>query len=156
MTARGELLNRSLSEVRFSPDGGSVQLYLTDTVPPYGTAVLTCSNLLAFHLHRTADDPAPFFLGEVTWQPLTSARQEQTLGRLGYSFLNEGGTILLPVWSEAVHVHFEGSVCGDIICSRCSVGEEGPVQHAPPVGQETLAEPAAAADRGGTIAFPDE
>ena len=42
-----ERIDRSLSEVRFSPDGGSVQLYLTDSVPPYGTVVLTCDNLLS-------------------------------------------------------------------------------------------------------------
>jgi hypothetical protein len=134
MTAKGEVLNRSLSEVRFSPDGACVQLYLTDSVPPYGTVVLTCSNVLAFHMHRTADDSIPFFLGEVTWQPLAAARQEQTLSRLNYPFQNESGELLLPPWSEAVHVHFEGSVCGDIVCSACSISQEQRASHALPVG----------------------
>jgi hypothetical protein len=128
MTDRGEILNHSLSELRFSPDGGSVQLFLTDSVPPYGTVVLTCDNLLAVHLHRTADDAVPYFLDEVRWQPLAGANQSQALGRLGYSFLNERGDILEPGWGQVVSLHFEGSLCGDIICRGCSVQEEEPSQ----------------------------
>ncbi len=144
MTDRGEILNRSLSEVRFSPDGGAVQLFLTDSVPPYGTIILTCVNLLAFHLHRTADDAAPYFLGEVTWQPLTSANQGQALARLNYSFFDEGGGVLQPDW-QAMYIHFEGSVCGDIICRGCSVREEEQLQYASPAEQAGRAEPDAGA-----------
>lgn len=124
MSNRGEIRNRSLSEVRFSPDGGAVQLFLTDSVAPYGTVVLTCENLLAFHLHRTADDVVPYFLGEVRWQPLAGASQSQALVRLGYSFFNERGSLLEPDWGQVVHLHFEGSLCGDIICRGCSAHEE--------------------------------
>ena len=126
MSNRGEILNRSLSEVRFSPEGGSVQLFLTDSIPPHGTIVMTCENLLAFHFHRTADDAIPYFLGEVRWQPLAAAAQSQALARLGYSFFNERGGLLEPGWGQAVHLHFEGSVCGDIVCQGCSVHEEEP------------------------------
>lgn len=134
MSDRGEMLNCSLSELRFSPDGGSVQLFLTDSVPPYGTVVLTCDNLLALHLHRTADDAVPYFLGEVRWQPLAGASQSQVLGRLGYSFVNERGDLLEPGWGQVVSLHFEGSLCGDIICRGCSVHEEESSRLSSPVG----------------------
>ena len=123
MTDQGAMLNRSLSEVRFGPDCGSVQLYLTDSAPPHGTVVLTCANVLAFHFHRTSADAAPYFLGELTWLPLKSANQTPALARLGYSFLDESGGVLQPNW-QATHIHFEGSVCGDIVCRGCSFQEE--------------------------------
>jgi hypothetical protein len=134
MNLRGEVLNRSLSEVRFGADGGSVQLFLTDTVPPYATVVLVCENLLAFHVHRTAGDGAPYFLGEVRWQPLAGEKQAQALARLGYSFCNERGGILEPEWEQAIHLHFEGSLCGDIICQNCSLREEEPGRLSSSVG----------------------
>lgn len=126
MSEPGAILNRSLAEIRFTPDGRSVQLFLTDSIPPYGTIVLTCENLLVFHLHRTADDAAPYFLGEIKGQPLSGPSQSHILSRLGYSFLNERGDMLTPGWPNSVHLHLEGSLCGDIVCHRCSVREEGP------------------------------
>src|ERR1700722_5308810 len=118
MTDRGEILNRSLSEIRLSPDGSSVRLLLTDSLPPYGTVVLACDNLLAFHLNRTADDELPYFIGELKWQPVSTTGQSQVLSRLGYSFLDESGAALQPDWGRAIHLHFEGSVCGDIVCGE--------------------------------------
>jgi hypothetical protein len=128
MTDRGEILNRSLSEIRLSPDGASMQLFLTDAIPPHGTAVLTCENVPAFHLHRTDDDETPYFIGEVKWQSLTDAGQAQELGRLGYSFFNGSG-VLLPDLAQVISLHFEGSVCGDIICGDCSLRDEPSAQY---------------------------
>lgn len=134
MNDRGTLNNRSLSELRFSSDGGSVELFLTDSVPPYGTVVLTCQNVLAFHLHRTAEDAAPYFLAEIGWHPSTAARPAQALAKLGYSFFNEQGNILEPGWNQMMEVHFEGSVCGDILCRGCLLHEEESVSCSSPAG----------------------
>ena len=127
MTDRGEFLNQSLSEIRLSSDGASVQLFLTDSVSPHRTAILACDNVLAFHVHRTADDAIPYFIGEVKWQPVACAGQAQLLGRLGYSFLDEGGDALLPSRGQVILLHFEGSICGDVVCNSCSVSSEQPV-----------------------------
>jgi hypothetical protein len=131
MSHRGEILDHSLSGLDFSPDGASVRLFLTDSVPPHATVVLSCEDLLTFRLDRTADDAIPYFLGEVRWQPLAASARPQALAQLGYSFLDERGRPLEPTWDQAVHLHFEGSVCGDIICRDCSVHEEEPTMSDP-------------------------
>jgi hypothetical protein len=124
MNDQGELFNRSLSELRTTPNGGALQLFLTDTVPPYGTIVLTCHDVLIFNIQRTAGDESPFFLGEIRWQPVAREGVADKMSRLGYSFFDERGRLLEPGWGQVVHVHFEGSVCGDALCRGCSIQEE--------------------------------
>jgi hypothetical protein len=124
MRCQGEILNRSLSEVRTTPDGRALLLFLTDTVPPYDTIILICHDVLSFHMHRTAGDEAPFFLGEVAWRPLEGDGAAARLSALGYPFSDEQGKLLEPGWGQVVHLHFEGSVCGDVLCRTCSVQQE--------------------------------
>jgi len=129
MNYQGEIFNRSLSEVRTASNGDALSLFLTDTVPPYGTIILTCHDILIFNFQRTAGDESPFFLGEIKWQPITLEGITGKLSRFGYSFFDERGELLEPKWGQVVHVHFEGSVRGDALCRACSIQDEAAVPH---------------------------
>ena len=130
------LLDKQLIEVNLTGVGAGIVITLVDTYQPAQQTVLCCKEIVILQWHRTPPDDPPYFIPELYWREVDGEALRELLVQLRYSFSDDLGSSMLglpplpateAVWCRfdrpLIHVHLEGAVCADIICSGLDVQE---------------------------------
>lgn len=111
------LQNICLSSIQVEDEGATAVLGLVDTIHPHREHSLRLVDVLAMHILRTPGDKFPYFLGELSCDPMEVKDARSVLKEIGYPF-SIGRPIGLSTYRQVVHIQFDGAITGRIVAKE--------------------------------------
>ena len=121
------LANYELFFVEFLPTCSGIRLKFS-----YGGAKASISELILYNavqlsISRTPDtEESSYYVGEIALKKLSDGGQV-LLRKFGHSFLEQNGEIAKYQDIPLYHIHIEGEICIDVVCSNVTLKTRGDV-----------------------------
>lgn len=113
-----KLSNYDFTNIVISSDLGSVTFELMYSESPESHSIITLQNVIQMSFSRTPDtEQLGFYIGEIKIVELHDGGQE-ILKKLNHLFVESNGEDAQYKNLPLFHLHSEGEVCFDIICSK--------------------------------------
>lgn len=120
MTGAQRLLaDVNLSTVVFRQNCSEIVLEFLNMTDGGAVGFIVCSGLVLFSYQLSPGDELPQYVGEVDYVPVEGVAVEALLNRLNYGFRSD------PPFPKCHHIHIDGGLSVDIVCTAARFGFEG-------------------------------
>jgi hypothetical protein len=107
----------NLDSVEFGPDGTTITFRFLDMSEGKPKASLECIGVTRLDYRNTSNERLAFYIGQVDCQPWTGGFSSEKADTASFGFRNVEGKMMNPPEGILVHVHLEGTVSIDVVCS---------------------------------------